>query len=126
MTTYTPTPEAVGKAYVVVFDALSKEGIGADLVRRRLALSLATVALTAAGPLIAAEALEEAAQWLAATNYPCDWHTDAPVPDTLWEVFVDVVHADEDGRWHGRELTREEVESWMAEEAGRIARGEGS
>jgi len=67
--------------------------------------------------------LREAAQWLAATDYPDGWHTGARVPDALWEAFVDVVHEDEDGHWHGRELTREEVAEWMAEEAGRVARG---
>lgn len=75
---------------------------------------------------VKAEALREVAQWLAATNYPTDWHTDARVPNALWEAFVDVVHEDDDGRWHGRKLTREDVADWMAEEAGRIARGEGS
>ena len=65
------------------------------------------------------EALREAAGWLAQTGYPVQFATpDAPPPTALWDALVDVVHADETGEWHGHELTRDEVDSWLAAEAG--------
>jgi len=132
MTTYTPPAEAVEAAARAagMYGRVAQDGLTPeqqfeqdwqDEEYREQARAEARAALTAAGPIIAAEALREAAQWLAATNYPTDWHTDARVPDALWEAFVDVVHEGDDGR----ELPREEVADWLAEEAGRIARGEG-
>ena len=63
--------------------------------------------------------LTAAAEWLAATGYPVDFTLpDSPPPPGLFEALVDVVHADKDGYWHGNELTRDEVDSWLRCEAG--------
>lgn len=71
------------------------------------------------------EALQEAAAWIAETlRYPTDFATEEHMPEALWEALVDHIHADKTGKWHGNELTREEIESWLADEAGRPTRPE--
>lgn len=66
-----------------------------------------------------AEALREAADWLARTGYPVQFTMpDLPPPASLFAALVDVVHADKTGEWHGNELTRDEVEFWLQDEAG--------
>jgi hypothetical protein len=57
------------------------------------------------------------AQWLLDIGYPLDWHTTEPPPTDVWDAVVDLVHEDAGGRYHGRELTREEVEAWLMGEA---------
>jgi len=65
--------------------------------------------------------LSEAAAWIADTlGYPAEMSTPRhPMPDALWDALVDHVYADETGIWHGNELSRDEVDSWLAFEAGR-------
>lgn len=65
------------------------------------------------------EALREAAGWIAeAIGYPIQAvMPDHPMPDALWTALVDHVYADSTGDWHGGELTREEVDAWLREEA---------
>ena len=63
--------------------------------------------------------LTAAAEWLAATGYPLDFtFLDNQPPPGLFEALVDVVHADKDGGFHGNELTRDEVDSWLRYETG--------
>ena len=63
--------------------------------------------------------LTAAAEWLVATGYPVEFTMpDLPPPPALWSALVDVIHADADGKWHGNELTRDEVEAWLRFEAG--------
>ena len=65
-------------------------------------------------------ALREAAAWAAESlGYPVNATTATPMPPALWGALVDHVHADESGKWHGNELDRDEVEAWLAFEAGR-------
>ena len=56
--------------------------------------------------------LSDAAAWIADTPRH-------PMPDALWDALVDHVYADESGIWHANELSRDEVDSWLADEAGR-------
>lgn len=67
------------------------------------------------------EQMAEAAAWVAETiGYPVECTMpDRPMPEALWQALVDHVHADKSGRWHGNSLDREDVESWLADEAGR-------
>jgi hypothetical protein len=67
-------------------------------------------------------ALLEAAAWIAeGVGYPVEAKMpDHPMPRSLWEALVDHIHADETGRWHGGQLTRQETASWLADEAGRM------
>ena len=69
-----------------------------------------------------AAALNEAADWVAdGIGYPIETSLpERPMPDGLWNALVDHVHADADGKWHGNTLDREDTESWLADEAGRI------
>lgn len=67
------------------------------------------------------EALSEAADWLLSIGYVGDYTCDIAAPDALWEAFVDAAHQDKDGSLHGNTLTREEVDAWLSEEAGRLA-----
>lgn len=93
------------------------------------------VALTASG-LVGGRAdearaeLREAAEWVAnSIGYPIETAMpDHPMPAALWSALVDVVHEDADGHWHGNSLDREDVDSWLCEEAGRdrIESGEAS
>lgn len=73
-------------------------------------------------PSVEKDALREAAAWVAESiGYPIQvTMPDHPMPDRLWAALVDHIHADESGRWHGNELDREETESWLAAEAGRV------
>lgn len=65
-------------------------------------------------------ALRAAAEWLAEAGCPVQIAMpDTPAPTALWELLVDVIHADATGGWHGNELSRDEVASRLADEAGR-------
>ena len=66
--------------------------------------------------------LREAAAWIAESiGYPVEIKMpDCPTPEALWQALVDHVHEDAAGRWHGNELDREDTESWLADEAGRL------
>jgi hypothetical protein len=82
-------------------------------------------ALAAVERIVAAHeaaALREAAEWVAESlGYPIQVSMpEHPMPESLWSALVDHVHADKDGKWHGNELNRSEVEGWLADEAGRI------
>lgn len=70
------------------------------------------------------EVLSEIAAWLAdEVGYPVQMQMpDAPAPGALIEALVDHVHRDTGGRWHGGELTHDEVRSWLLDEMG--ARGD--
>lgn len=65
--------------------------------------------------------LAETAAWVADDiGYPVELSMPGvPTPDALWEAIVDHVHADQGGTWHGNELDRDEVRSWLEDEAGR-------
>lgn len=65
--------------------------------------------------------MSDAAAWIAeVVGYPIDFtFRDQPMPDGLWSALVDHVHFDASGRWHGNSLDREDVETWLADEAGR-------
>ena len=67
-------------------------------------------------------ALTESAAWVAdGIGYPVETRLpDHPMPQALWDALVDHVHADAGGNWHGNNLDREDTESWLADEAGRI------
>jgi len=65
--------------------------------------------------------LSDAAAWIAeGIGYPVEvgFHN-LPMPDALWEALVDHIYVDESGIWHANELSRDEVDSWLADEAGR-------
>lgn len=66
-----------------------------------------------------AQKLRAAAEWMVRTGYPFDWATKEHPPLALWEAVVDAMHADPTGSLHGRELSREEVDSWLRYETGR-------
>lgn len=70
---------------------------------------------------VKAEVLRDAAEWVAdAVGYPVQsTYPDAPMPNALWDALVDHIHADQTGAWHGNTLDGEDVESWLADEAGR-------
>jgi hypothetical protein len=57
------------------------------------------------------------AQWLLDIGYLTDWRPGVLPPTDVWAAVVDLVHEDAGGRFHGRELTREEVEAWLMGEA---------
>ena len=65
-------------------------------------------------------AIASAAAWVAdGIGYPVQVAMpDHPVPSGLWDALVDHVHRDVEGKWHGGELTRDEVECWLFAEAG--------
>ena len=90
--------------------------------------------ISATGANVVARAVEAAgwgdlkrvAEWLVDVGYPVDFQFPAhPAPQPLWDAIVDVVHADrvpgQEGRMHGNELTRDEVDGWLSDEAGRPA-----
>lgn len=91
-----------------------------DHAHLRACRHVARAVLDAVAPLIAAQALREAAEWLAnAIGFPVEVKMpDAPPPAALWDALVDVVHEDADGRWHGHELSREDVAAWLRDENG--------
>lgn len=67
------------------------------------------------------DAITETGTWLAATGYPVQFAfaDDHPVPPRpIWEALVDHVHADKHGTWHGNELDRDDVDSWLLDELG--------
>jgi hypothetical protein len=68
------------------------------------------------------DALRAAAVWVAESiGYPVECKMpDDPMPQALWDALVDHVHADVAGKWHGNDLDREDTESWLADEAGRV------
>lgn len=66
------------------------------------------------------EARLEAVRWIMSLGYPVDvYMPENPLPEALWNLLVDEIHRDDTKTWHGGELTREEVESWLREEEGR-------
>lgn len=86
--------------------------------------------ISATGAVVVAKAVEAAgwgdirpiAEWLVELGYPVDFQFPAhPCPQPLWDAIVDVVWKDPTGRMHGNELTRDEVDAWLSDEAGRPA-----
>lgn len=73
-------------------------------------------------PTAESDAMRQAAAWVAeGIGYPVQvTMPDHPMPQALWDALVDHVHADESGKWHGNTLDREDIESWLADEAGRV------
>lgn len=68
------------------------------------------------------DTLREAAVWVAESiGYPVQVTMPGhPMPQALWDALVDHIHADKFGTWHGNELARDEVESWLADESTRV------
>lgn len=65
--------------------------------------------------------LKAAAEWLASTGYPLEWHASGAgqvPPRPLWDALIDYIHTDPDGSFHGNELDRVDVESWLLDELG--------
>lgn len=71
-------------------------------------------------------ALREVAVWVAEhMGYPVEMSMPAhPAPQKFWDVLVDHIHTDATGKWHGNGLSRDEVASWLDDEAGRYPEGE--
>ena len=93
---------------------------GGEFTADQVAIIRASVAREAAkgaGALIEA-LLNDIAEWVMDLGYPLNFSLDSPPPALLWDAIVSRVHADVDGRWHGNELTRDEVDSWLRKEAG--------
>lgn len=65
------------------------------------------------------------AQWLIDAGYPIDWHLTELPPTELWDAVVELVHEDADGRFHGRQLSREDVAAWLRYETTKPPAGKG-
>ena len=62
--------------------------------------------------------MEAVAKWLANSGYPIDYSTTEPPPLALRQALVNFIHRDDDGKWHGNTLDRDETADWLAGEAG--------
>jgi hypothetical protein len=60
----------------------------------------------------------EAGEWLARAMFCIDWWTEEMPPPPVWAAFIDAAHRDDSGVWHNGELSREDVDCWLREEAG--------
>lgn len=102
-------PECEGTHAEHVTDALLVSPALADLIREKQA-----------------EALREVAAWVAdRVGFPVEVSMPgAQPPSALWEAIVDHVHADTTGSWHGNDLAREDVDSWLRDEAGMPCRAD--
>ena len=123
MTAYTPPPEAVEAAAAAIERDLRTRTAPPDRISGQGGLGLtceqiATAALTAAGPLIAAEALREGVRWLRSALAEVTTPSSTPTePTSLAGEY-----------WRGYRAARDEMLDLLDEPAllERLARGEGS